>query len=243
MPRNYTPRVALVCTHCGGEFFRPPSAIAAGRGRHCSRACKDAARENKVSLVCETCGTTFERKRSLVRERVFCSRLCDLTKNARPIEISDDGLTARVPLVRRDGSVAAYAIIDAADAEWVGQWTWNLTPAGRYAVRGDGIKLHRELLGLKRGDARFGDHINRDTLDDRRGNLRILSASESPQNVPGRPGSSRHRGVSWYAPTGKWVAYVNVNHKRHHLGYFETEEQAATAARDARARLMPAAID
>jgi endogenous inhibitor of DNA gyrase (YacG/DUF329 family) len=244
MPRQYTPRVALICPRCGRGYTKPPSAIAAGRGRFCSRACKDAAQENKVALTCETCGTTFERKRAAVQARSFCSDPCARAKNARPIEISEDGLTARVPLLRRNGSVAAYAIIDAADAEGVGQWTWNLSKQGRYAVRGDGIKLHRELLGLTRGDGMEGDHINLDTLDDRRSNLRIATRPENAQNLPIRKGaSSPYRGVAWVDRRGKWWAYCNVGGQRVYSAFFDTEEEAAEAARAARARFLPYATN
>lgn len=33
--------------------------------------------------------------------------------------------TVRIPLRARDGSIRAYALVDAADAEWLSQWTWR----------------------------------------------------------------------------------------------------------------------
>lgn len=56
--------------------------------------------------------------------------------------------------------------------------------------RGDGVVvsccrdeyLHRIILGLKRGDRRIGDHINRDKLDCRRKNLRITDAKGNAKN-------------------------------------------------------------
>ncbi|GAH21431.1 unnamed protein product, partial [marine sediment metagenome] len=37
------------------------------------------------------------------------------------------------------------------------------------------IPMHRQILGLKPGDGKIVDHINRNPLDNRRVNLRIVS--------------------------------------------------------------------
>lgn len=198
---------------------------------------------NRVSLPCETCGVMVERKVSAVRGRVFCSWACSRARNAKPVSLSEDGLTARVPLLSRDGSVLAYALIDAADAEWAGQWQWGLSKQGQYAVRGNGIKMHRELLGLTRGDGLFGDHINRDKLDNRRGNLRILTPSESAQNVSSRSHSSKYRGVIWDDRRGLWWAVAHVGRRRVYSEFFVEEEEAAEAARAARERYLPFATN
>jgi hypothetical protein len=161
----------------------------------------------------------------------------------------DDG-TVLVPLRARDGSVRANAIIDAADAARVNQWRWFLT-ANRYAARKawvDGrykmVYLHRELLGLIHGDELETDHANRDTLDNRRANLRLATRSQNCQNVGSRgDATSTHRGVSWDKSRGKWLAQLEVNGRKVPLGRFIDEGEAAAAARDARARLMPRATD
>jgi hypothetical protein len=239
-------RVALNCLRCGQGITRLPNVVASGRGRYCSDACKYAARRNREMVICETCGKAFERKQSELRwDRVYCSVPCRASAPPSPAILSDDGLTAQVPLQDVLGEIVGYTTIDAADVAWAQQWRWNLSPKG-YVTRGgkDGTTyLHRELLGLVRGDGVFGDHINRDPLDNRRGNLRDATPSESPQNVPGRPGTSTHRGVSWHARICVWAAYLNVGGKRHHLGYFPFEEEAAEAARAAREQLMPFATD
>ena len=103
--------------------------------------------------------------------------------------------------------------------------------------------MHRELLGLDPGDPRQGDHRNRDRLDNRMENLRILDPSQQAQNMERAYGTSSYRGVSWHKQTGKWRAYVSVGRKQHYLGLFEHEEDAAEAARRGRATYLPFAID
>lgn len=97
--------------------------------------------------------------------------------------------------------------------------------------------LHRWILGLTKGDGLIGDHINRNRLDNRRVNLRVVDPSGSSQNVSGR-GKSRFRGVH---PTraGRWVARVKYQHKNYIVGTFDSEEDAAKAAEAKRREVLP----
>lgn len=148
-----------------------------------------------------------------------------------------------VPLHRRDGSIVGYATIDAADAEMVLAHRWRRTAFG-YAITGSVSKdtdvlMHRMLLGLARGDRRQGDHRNGDRLDNRRSNLRVVTNAQNSQNQRARGGSSRHRGVSRRADTGRWVGYATVDGRRYRTKCFDTEEQARAAAAALRQQLMP----
>lgn len=152
---------------------------------------------------------------------------------------------AIIPLRAKDGSVRAYAIVDLADADWANQWKWCLNNSGyafRYEYQGTqplGVLLHRELLGLVYKDGLEGDHINRNRLDCRRSNLRIVTHRQNLQNqTTFRRSRSRYRGVSQTA-YGKWKACVHVNGKTIHIGHFSDELDAARAAQEARKRLLP----
>jgi len=132
-------------------------------------------------------------------------------------------------------------LVDAADFEWLSAWRWRLTSRG-YAVRGEGrrnVYLHRELLGLERGDGLEGDHRNGDPLDNRRENLRVVSHTGNQQNRHYGYGSSTHRGVCWHKARSKWEAHARLAGKRHYLGLFTDEQQAAAAAARFRAEHMP----
>lgn len=61
-----------------------------------------------------------------------------------------------------------------------------------------------------------------------------------PQGLPSPPGrrdnynsTSGYRGVSFSKPKSKWSAYMNVNGKRVHIGYFDTAENAMKARSEA----------
>lgn len=72
------------------------------------------------------------------------------------------------------------------------------------------------------------DHKNRNTSDNRIGNLRIASVSQNAVNAKSRvPGQLK--GVSFNKNAKKWVASVCKNYKRTYLGLFDTEREAHEA--------------
>ena len=136
------------------------------------------------------------------------------------------------------GKTKAVTLIDDDDAKWVARHRWKLTTSG-YAARNvcvNGIwrevRLARAVLGLEHGDPRQVDHINRNRLDNRRENLRAVTPRQNQQNQSSRGGSSRFRNVSWCKRNHKWHASVWHDGRRHHIGYFEDERRAASAAQE-----------
>lgn len=74
------------------------------------------------------------------------------------------------------------------------------------------------------------DHINGDTLDNRRENLRVVSRADSVRNTAGPYSTTKHGtpGV-YFTPEGTWQASIGVNGKRKYLGRFKTHEEAVAA--------------
>ena len=89
------------------------------------------------------------------------------------------------------------------------------------------------------------DHINRDPLDNRRANLRLVPArGANSQNVSShRDSKSRYRGVSWDRTKSKWIARVWLNGRNVNLGRFDDEAEAGEVARAYRLEHMNYAID
>ena len=148
-----------------------------------------------------------------------------------------------IPLRARDGSIRAYAYVDAGHP--AAALAWYLTSEG-YAARTDRSAptrvqyLHRLVLGLDTGDPRHCDHRDGDRLNCRRSNLRATDIRTNPQNQPANRGSSsRYRGVGWHKATGTWKARCTIAGREHHLGYFHDEEAAARAVSAFRSEHLP----
>lgn len=87
--------------------------------------------------------------------------------------------------------------------------------------------MHRFLLGLTKGDNIQGDHINRNTFDNRLENLRRCTLAQNAVNRNPR-GTSKYMGVN-LVNSGSWRAQLHHNRIKYTLGYYENEEDAAKA--------------
>jgi len=120
-------------------------------------------------------------------------------------------------------------LVDAEDyARLPGGVYVNNDPVGYLRIDAKSIgrpMLHRWLLGLGNGDSRLGDHINRNHLDNRRSNLRIVDPSGSNYNRRAWNKAGLPAGVRRVA-TGYNVT-VSYRGKRYNLGTYDTPERAA----------------
>jgi hypothetical protein len=97
------------------------------------------------------------------------------------------------------------------------------------------VSLHREIMNNPKGF--IVDHLNNNSLDNRKDNLRPATRSQNRQNAPKRKknASSQFLGVSFHKEEKKYRARISIKGKRIHLGKFDNEIDAAKAY-DAAAR-------
>lgn len=126
-----------------------------------------------------------------------------------------------------------FAIVDAGDYEFLSQWSWCVTKktSGFYAQRRgpEGLTyMHRQILEV--GADMVVDHVDRDTLNNRRSNLRgankSLNAQNSKMNKRNRSGL---KGVSWSTGMKAWCAQICRDGKTRYLGCYRTPEEAHQA--------------
>lgn len=132
-----------------------------------------------------------------------------------------------------------YFTVDTAMLKKIELFTWRIEnkPYGyRSVVSGIfrngkkiGFSLARFLLNFP--DGKKVDHIDRNPLNNRLSNLRLATDLENSQNASKhkRQTTSKYKGVCFHKRKKLWFAYINVCNKRHNLGYFKNEIDAATA--------------
>lgn len=134
------------------------------------------------------------------------------------------------------------ALVDDEDFDQLNSFRWHAhwdpSSSSFYARRittehdcvraGKTISMHREIVQASSGQ--LVDHINHNTLDNQRGNLRLCSKSENAMNAVNRiDGSSKLKGVDWKSSSKKWRSRLHIDGKGIHLGYFSSPLDAARA--------------
>jgi len=122
----------------------------------------------------------------------------------------------------------------------VGDIAGGSHPLGYRTIGINGVRFyaHRLIWTYHNGTTpEMIDHINGNRSDNRIENLRACNKSQNMMNM-GASGrnSSGVKGVGWSASLKKWRAYLNVNGKTKHLGYFENIEDAKQAVSKVRAQ-------
>lgn len=77
---------------------------------------------------------------------------------------------------------------------------------------------------------KYSDHINLNTLDNRKENLRSVTRNQNAQNHSLRQdNTSGFSGVTWNKEHQHWRAQINANKVHYFLGSFNTKEEAIVA--------------
>jgi hypothetical protein len=104
----------------------------------------------------------------------------------------------------------------------------NSDPVGYLRISGSGQLLHRWILGLSPGDSRVGDHVNRDVLDNRRSNLRIVTPTQSNYNRRAWNRDGLPVGIT-LLPSGRYQSRLKCKGVEYRLGTYDTPEEASAA--------------
>ena len=133
-------------------------------------------------------------------------------------------------------------IIDEEDKWILDEYSWCLWTTdnyhtfyvvSRYSMKEKrlikGKRLHRLIMNPP--DNMVIDHINGNGLDNRKSNLRITTQAKNNRNARKRKNAitSEYKGVHYDKRSNKWIAQIQINKKKIHLGYHLTELEAAEA--------------
>lgn len=127
------------------------------------------------------------------------------------------------------------AIVDDEDFALVSQWRWNRAEKENRAVRCEWVRgenrartiiLSRFIMNAP--DGVMVDHVNGDTLDNQKANLRLATCSQNQFNAKRRKDSTTgYKGVTFVR--GRYMAQIQAKKVHHYLGSFDTPEEAAEA--------------
>lgn len=107
------------------------------------------------------------------------------------------------------------------------------------------ILMHRAIMGVD--DPRKVIFRDGDPTNCTRENLVVKGPRFQPRQRTKKGGSSQYRGVSWNRTKGMWQAYIRVDRKLKHLGFFEPTPEGERKAAEtydeaARTRLGDMAV-
>ena len=129
-------------------------------------------------------------------------------------------------------------VFDERDLPLVEGHTWTIDDI-RYVytiIDGKQYTLSRLIMSPTSGECI--DHVNGDTFDNRRSNLRYADKYTNTQNVRMNSlNTTGYKGVTFKKSNGKYCARITAYGKRRHLGYFDDPVKAAEAYDEAARKL------
>lgn len=134
------------------------------------------------------------------------------------------------------------ALVDDEDFDFLMQWKWYVVverkkylyvarkqKAEEYKLSGirKSIFMHRQIMTASSEE--LVDHRDGNGLNNQRSNLRVCNYKQNMYNSASWGEYSKYKGVSWHKRKNKWISSITIEGKRFHLGYFDSEEDAARA--------------
>ena len=141
---------------------------------------------------------------------------------------------AELILTDRSGNEVGRTKIDIEELDRIKKYRWNYGCRNyvRAIVDGKQILLHRFIINCP--EDKVVDHINGDTLDNRKCNLRICTQVDNMKNQKKNiRNTSGYKGVSWNKKSKAWEVSITQNGKRHYLGMYKDKEEAIKVRKEA----------
>ena len=126
---------------------------------------------------------------------------------------------------------------DLEDFDKIKDICWHINKNGYVVARSvEGKTLQMHCLIMETNDSKqVIDHIvTEHKNDNRKQNLRITTQEYNGKNrKKGKNNKSGVTGVHWHKAQQKWVAFISINKKLKHLGYFKNIEDAIKIRKEA----------
>lgn len=119
-------------------------------------------------------------------------------------------------------------LVDDEDYKILTEFKWCAMQSRKnfYAHNYELGRMHTFLMPVKKPYE--VDHIDRNTLNNQKSNLRICTHQQNNWNQgKKKAGTSKYKGVYWFPKRNKWIARMRIKGITTHLGCFDDETAAA----------------
>lgn len=228
----------FICEHCKKEF---KSRRKETKRRYCSTECFKL--DNSIKVKCVECGKDFSIPKCRNGLRRFCSNNClEKYYEKNGIKVSKKGLfkatneyiiknDTTILLITNTFNTTREVLIDTEDIDLVKKYKWRILPTNYVvgSLKRKQFKLHRVVMNCPAD--MVVDHINHDTLDNRKQNLRICTNAENQQNKI----SKNIRHVKQDNGKGKFTDYWKVcviKDRKLYFKYFPYTKEGLAKAKE-----------
>lgn len=205
-----------------GESYIPPFSGGIKQRYYCSCDCGRYTAENPKLIVYEGM------KRGLIKS---CGCLRNEPHKFNTYEFFDDYVVGYAT----NTNTPFY--VDIEDYELIKNYRWHQNSQGyiQTSKNNKQIKLHNLIMNnTPNKKSSLVDHINHDICDNRKINLRIVTASKNIMNTHiHKNNTSGVRGVVWHIRDEVWEAYISYQKKRIFLGRYHNFDDAVKARKEA----------
>jgi hypothetical protein len=124
--------------------------------------------------------------------------------------------------------------LEATPGTWTAFNEGSDIPYAKQKINKKIARIHKFILGTNSNQ--IIDHINRNTFDNRKENLRVVSSSANAQN---RVYKNKTGARNVHKDKNLYRVIMKINGKTRHFGRFKTIEEASKRAKEMRAKYLP----
>lgn len=120
------------------------------------------------------------------------------------------------------------ALVDDEDYEELSKYKWKISKSKTIIYAVSQIFMHRLIMKTDKNESI--DHIDHNSLNNTKSNLRIATDSQNRQNSNKQKNTtSKFKGVYWNKSTNLWQSNIFYDGKQHYLGRYKNEDDAGRA--------------
>lgn len=233
------------CSNCGKDLEKIESRVKRAKKHFCDKKCKEEFySKNKQKIFCAYCGKEILDYREKEKSKYFCN----LEHYGLYIHKTNKYIlhNTYAEIIVVSEKYGEYKVkIDIEDVEKCKQYCWNIRKNGNknnlfYVLAYDKnnknkiIRLHRYITDCPKD--KVVDHINHDTFDNRKENLKVCTIFEN--NINKKNNKSGIIGVSFDKIHKYWVAKIRINGKNIQLCCSKDINKAIRARKEAEKKYL-----